>query len=614
MDSMALEGSISDINQKLDMLASMFNDNNEDKKQGFFSKLESTFSSEKKDKDKRRRLSQKENVYQAVPIVIDSISIDGKKELRKTFKDIFSFAPIDAKKPDMAKRSPLGALLTIIGFIIGFIIGAVEGIYKKLKGFFAGIVKFVEDIFKFITDSKIGKMIGGLFNSIGAKIMEAINFLRESKIGQAIEGFFKTIWETVKGWIKAIEESPIIKTIKEFFEAAKSKATGIIEAVMKFFGDIKSFFAPVTNFFKNTKIGELFNVKLFENFFGIFSKIFKGLEAGLKWGKTFADFLFPIIAVLETIVGVFQAYNDPKLKDASNAQKIITGVLKGLLNTFDLLEIIGLDLIKFDEIRDRVDKIFKSFNEDGFIMGILQVFNQIASFIIGIPIKVLGWVVGWINKDMGEAITKFGENFDIAELTQRAIDSIIDGVTGLWNKVVEFLKNMFGFISDYLTWDNLKKLITLDWTNIKPASKTEEPTKVNDLVDTGDRLLFSKGDSFTFDKDDDIFAMKKGGPLEALLNDRQTDASPSDASLKELTAVVRELNSNFKQYTDLNARIQTDNVKLMNENVDLLKDIRDKKGGSANVMVQNTANNTSFSNSTPSNLNYRRELSERITF
>jgi hypothetical protein len=51
----------------------------------------------------------------------------------------------------------------------------------------------------------------------------------------------------------------------------------------------------------------------------------------------------------------------------------------------------------------------------------------------------------------------------------------------------------------------------------------------------------------------------------------------------------------------------------MGENVNLLKDIRDKKA-SSNVVVQNTANNTSFGDRPFSNFDYRRELTDRVTF
>jgi len=145
------------------------------------------------------------------------------------------------------------------------------------------------------------------------------------------------------------------------------------------------------------------------------------------------------------------------------------------------------------------------------------------------------------------------------------------------------------------------KLANTKKTSVKPVA---------DFIDDNNRTLISRGQAFSFDKQDQIMAFKSGGPIDNILQNR--DEHTSD-SIKQLTVTVQELNKGLLQYFKTAAALQSNEIKIMGENVNLLKDIRDKKSGS-NVVVQNTANNTSFGGRSSSNMDYRRELTDRVTF
>ena len=73
--------------------------------------------------------------------------------------------------------------------------------------------------------------------------------------------------------------------------------------------------------------------KFFEDYIRIVSKVF---QFGIKIGRLFGKLLGPIMAIFEVVVGLVQAFTDPKLSDKSFLQKIVTGFTQGILNFFDL--------------------------------------------------------------------------------------------------------------------------------------------------------------------------------------------------------------------------------------------------------------------------------------
>lgn len=597
-------GDTDSINSKIGFILNRLGSqkNNEKDDPVYLKNLQDTlFPEEKENRTKFRRLKQKQKTLQAVPISIDSITSDGKRDIRKTLQDLFSFK-MDVKKPD-EKSGPWAKLFFILAFVVGFIIGAVLGFVEQVKKLFKFLEGTIKGFYGLIKDTKIGKFLRGLFAGLKAKVLKWAEAIRESSVVKAIKGFFNSVKETVLGWKAALKESKIYKAIESIFAGIKSRVGSIFNAIKTAFGKIKSFFQPVLGFLSKTKIAKLPTGAL-KGFMGFLSKLGGFFSIGLKVGKVFGRLFGPILALYEIGVGLFQAFSDPKLKDKSFLQKLITGVVKGILNFFNIFEIIGLNLITFDEVRDRIEKIFKPFREGKWLEGLGQILNQVVSFIVGLGGKVIGWLIGFFNKDLGDSIAKFSAEFDLVDLSKKAFNAVTDWVVGLWDKVVGFLQKLFGTVTDYVSWDNLKKLITLDWGNIGPKKKEEEPKKVGDFADTGDKMLFSEGQGYAFDKKDEILAMKDGGPIEKMLSDRSGMAS---GSFDELTKTVRDLGRTFEKYANTTIQIHTNEQKLMQQNIELLQKLGDKEK-SSNVVVTNSSNNMVLQEQASSNLDYRREM------
>ena len=141
------------------------------------------------------------------------------------------------------------------------------------------------------------------------------------------------------------------------------------------------------------------------------------------------------------------------------------------------------------------------------------------------------------------------------------------------------------------------------------ASK-QKKKPVGDLYDTNDRTLFSNGQSYSFDKNDEIVALKKGGPIDKLMGRRE---EMTNNSIKQLTGVVKELRKSFELYAKATSMMQQNEMKLMNENVNLLTAIKDKEQKS-NVLVNNSSNNLVFNEKTSSNLEFRKDMSYLTRF
>jgi len=233
--------------------------------------------------------------------------------------------------------------------------------------------------------------------------------------------------------LKPIRETKFVK----FFENLLGER--IIKPISKLFETVGRLF----RIFEGGK-GPLLIMKSFPTFFKFFEESirigFKVFQFGAKLGRLFGKLLGPVMAVFEVVVGLVQAFTDPKLSDKSFLQKIVTGLTQGLLNFFDFFEIFGLDLFNFDTIRDRIEAIFKPFREGKWIEGLGQIFNQIVSLIISIPGKIIGWIMGWFNKDLGAKITKFWDRLDLFKF--------IGAIFKRLGKVFGWVKNIFQSISD----------------------------------------------------------------------------------------------------------------------------------------------------------------------
>jgi hypothetical protein len=269
-------------------------------------------------------------------------------------------------------------------------------------------------------------------------------------VGGIIAGALAEIGKIFKGIKIFFGETKLGKFLSKLIEDIKPKfLNAIFKPIGKFFETIGRLFRIIEG-----GKGPLLMLKAFPTFFKLFEDYiriaFKVFQFGTKIGRLFGKLLGPVMAVFEVVVGLVQAFTDPKLSDKSFLQKIVTGLTQGLLNFFDFFEIFGLDLFKFETIRDRIEEIFKPFREGKWLQGLSQIGNQLSSVIISIPGKIVGWIIGWFDKDLGKKISDFFDRFDLGKFytaIAKRIGNIFEPIMNLFNYIGENLGKVLTAIS-----------------------------------------------------------------------------------------------------------------------------------------------------------------------
>jgi len=268
-------------------------------------------------------------------------------------------------------------------------------------------------------------------------------------VGGVVAGAIAEIIKIFKGIKTFFGETKLGKLIGGIFEGLKAKVPKVI------LGPISKFFETIGRLFRIFEAGKgpLLIATKFPRFFAFFEDsirvVFKIFQVGTKVGRLFGKLLGPIMALFEVVVGLVQAFTDPKLSDKSFLQKIITGFTQGILNFFDFFEIFGLDLFKFETIRDRIEAIFKPFREGKWLQGLQAIQDQLLSILISIPGKIVGWIVGWFNKELGQKIMEFFDKFDLGKFREaifKRIGKIFGGLKDFFSSVDGKLSPILNFL------------------------------------------------------------------------------------------------------------------------------------------------------------------------
>ena len=380
------------LSETVDTLASFTQGKEAGKKGGDDDKLDSSLSST----EKRRWQTMSLILAKAIKDVVFPKGEEkiGRPEFKaKEIPDLV-LSPTFAKVEE-ASNKWLAMILGALAILGGIIAGAIAEIGKMLKG-----------LKLFLSETKLGKLIKDIFSFLKSKLLQILKPIREIKLVKFIEGLI---------------------------------GKNIIQPISKFFQTIGRLFKVI-----EAGKGPLLMMKAFPTFFKYFDDyiriFFKTFQIGIKIGRLFGKLLGPVMVVFETIVGLVQAFTDPKLADKSFLQKIVTGLTQGLLNFFDFFEIFGLDLFKFETIRDRIEMIFKPFREGNWLEGINQILNQIVSVAISIPGKIVGWIIGWFDKDLGKKISDFFDRFDLGKFftaISKRIGNIFEPIMNLFNYIGE---------------------------------------------------------------------------------------------------------------------------------------------------------------------------------
>ena len=629
MNEAALDSNILGINEKLASIMGLLSEGKPSGREGLMSKITDLFTDSKREKLRTARLKQKEKLYQAAPVVIDNISLEGKKAIQKLLGGTASMQLPD-KKLEPKRNYWLTFGLILAGLLTGFIkfIGgyitnfkrAIEGMWRVLTGLFKEdglLMRAWKTLKNLFTEEgifgKAWKWLKGLFAEDGVigRVIARVRalFSEEGFLGRAIKGleeFFSEQGPVNKLWqrLKApfTEEGVIGKFFKDiatlFSEEGfigrtwNSFKTLFAEegAIGKIFASVRAAFQDegiigrilgIAGTIKNTLFGWV--TKAFEAMkplFGIFETIFNVITKSFVFRIAEKAF-FWIGIILDVGYNLFKSI----MEQGATIKGFVDGILGGLLS------FITFGIMTWKDVKEYTDKIVEAWNSGRIIESILRGLLALPEMLgdaLGIAI---GKFIGLFSESWGKAVQDF---FRENSLT----DTIAELWTFIWDAVKNLFKRVFGKSDtevDKLADTNTRK------TAVKPVA---------DFIDDNNRTLISRGQAFSFDKQDQIMAFKSGGPIDNILQGR--DEHTGD-SIKQLTVTVQELNKGLQQYFKTAAALQSNEIKIMGENVNLLKDIRDKKA-SSNVVVQNTANNTSFGDRPSSNLDYRRELTDRVTF
>lgn len=418
------------ISQAVDRLAS-FENKKEDKKGDTIISEDDKLSSTLSTTEKRRWETMSKILARSIKDIVFPKGEEkvGRPEFKtKEIPDLV-LSPTFAKIQD-ASNKWLKAILGALALLAGIISGAIAEIVKLLKG-----------LKLFLSESKLGKFIKDIFGLMKAKFLELLKVLRETKFIKFIEEFIK---------IKIIEPlSKFFKPVLNLFGSVKDMIkTKVIVPITKFFETLGRLFKVI-----EAGKGPLFMMKAFPTFFKFFEDqiriVLKVFQIGVKVGRLFGKLLGPVLVLFEAVVGLYQAFTDPKLQDKSFLQKIITGLTQGLLNFFDFFEIFGLDLFKFETIRDRIETIFKFFREGKWLQGLQAIQDQLLSVVISIPGKIVGWIVGWFDKELGQKIMQFFDKFDLGKFRQaifKRIGKIFGIIKDFFSSIEEKLGPVVGFL------------------------------------------------------------------------------------------------------------------------------------------------------------------------
>ena len=516
----------------------------------------------------------------------------GRPEFKqKEIKDLV-LSPTLAKLEDKSNKW-ITALLGALALLAGIVSGAIAEIVKMLKG-----------LKLFLSETKLGKFIKEIFSAIKLKILELLKPIRETKFVKFIEDALK---------------EKVIKPIAKLFET--------IGRVFKIVEGGK---------------GPLLMMKAFPTFFKLFEDYiriaFKVFQVGSKIGRLFGKLLGPVMAVFEVVVGLVQAFTDPKLSDKSFLQKIVTGLTQGLLNFFDFFEIFGLDLFKFETIRDRIEEIFKPFREGKWLQGLSQIGNQLSSVIISIPGKIVGWIIGWFDKDLGKKISDFFDRFDLGKFytaIAKRIGNIFDPIINLFKAIEEkfgpyltpilnllggpvigafnILKKTFEYIAPLMKdiaslaskfFGYIKNFFVMIWDGIK--SLADRISQIPFMKKVGEELKAIASESQVTEMPTPVVATAPANVFDTsmqknMVNEKFADIlSKTENNPSEAFSMFGDQMGNLNKTNTVNNKIAVDQLrefKTLNQKFDMLMEqLANGKNVVNNVINQSTQN--SFPQST----------------
>jgi len=504
-DVAILADKIDSIDGKLDYINSMLDKTPRESTEK--NDLAEKFADEQKqNRTKFNRFNQKQKLYQAIPITIDGISVDGKNALQKSLKNLFTF-PEETTKAITKKKDGLLQTLALISVLLlaayAFLKDKVGEFLSNLEKWLAGLLGSIKigDLF-----SKIFEGIPKLGELLKAKFLEMLErfFKMEglTKLSPDLKRLFERFKALPKKYLAmSVQElEKEIKTLEEFIKYRQAYFNTAAEAQSKLLKDLEQLkklkdagmsaeeIARAVERFNKTqetikKVLDLIKgplemlrasgTAIIEGVGKFTEGIGKILEALVKFipfgtkvfglSKTLLQNLGPVAVLIDTFETAIHLYDKAKTGKLG-AEEITTALTTLVLRAIGWLGgllVLPLAFLRRESIQDNIEKIFQSEN-------IVEKITRMLLFPIDIIVKALGdtmagladigvialkivrKISGFFGGDKEKGFLElFLENFS-AEIKKNIENFNLATLTmSIGEKIGEFI---FDMVSSVLTW------------------------------------------------------------------------------------------------------------------------------------------------------------------
>lgn len=708
MDDMSLDNNlnvlndnIGVINNKVDAMLEMLNGHDDNKKlppamkeQEMERLRDKLFASDKKDDVALKRYKQKRKAFQAVPIAIDSISLDGQKSLKKVLKNLFTFN-IDKKQLEDKKTGIWGTIaaliLGLLSGLIGFIMEKLRGLWKSLTSIDA--LKNIGNIFKDIRDSlwksfKESKL-GQVFNDIAKTISESKfgKFMRDLKVPKLwqTENFLNTLKE-MKTFTQRMKELPKylrdmnVGQLTEYIKKAKFK-TGLdygaeiskaqqeqistLEKLLEFKKEGFKFNETLLALQEEIKLIDkpksLFQIAI-EGFGKTFRELFKSAGEALSFvgsklegtikalekipGIGFIIKKTPYIGTIISSVDTLMQLVGKKIKgekvDNATLTAAATTIALNTIGWFSSGVLFPLAFLTLKQLEPIIRNIYEAPDTLSKLGLAFAAVPEILYKAFGMTLKFFAadlpfWIGSAWDKMFGdkkegpillffkhwsEELEDFFTNFSLGKELQNLGNMIGEGIAGMGLKLKDFLSSVLTKdfwkrqFQNYLSFDSINKRLSDTANTLEkqtPIEKTNiKVNKADDLISSNDKTLFSGRNAYKFNKSDEFFAVKKGGPVDNLM---ANFANKTNKTNEELIKEIKSLNKKFSSLENFykeSLLVQNKQLNAVTSHTPFLKDIRNKDFSSNNIIMANKGGRTVSSSQLPSTASYRSGIARTL--
>jgi len=386
---------------------------------------------QKQNRTKFNRFNQKQKLYQAIPITIDGISVDGKNTLQKSLKNLFTF-PEDTTKAITKKKDGLLQTLALISVLLlaayAFLKDKVGEFLSNLEKWLAGLLGSIKigDLFSKIFEGipKLGELLKAKFLEMLERLFDVNKLKVLTELSPELKGllerfkaipekYLKMSTEALEKEIKYLEELTKFnetyykvamegnkKFISDLQELKKLKDAGmsteeIIRAVEEF-NKTQETIKKVLDIIKGPlEMLRASGAAIMEGIGKFTEGVGKVLEALLKFipfgtkfvglSKALLQNLGPIAVLIDSFETAIHLYDKAKIGQLG-AEEITTALTTLVLRAIGWLGgllVLPLAFLRRESIQDNIEKIFQSEN-------IVEKITRMLLFPIDIIVKALG--------------------------------------------------------------------------------------------------------------------------------------------------------------------------------------------------------------------------------